>query len=299
MITMESQDQEQVKESRTDRLLRRLGLTADFKDPLLPKETFSHSQYFSWLVCGAAYEKKYVEGVETPNYPSTTKGTAVHAGAEFMLRGKMDGDVPSIEQGIAALEASFAEKAQKVLKWEEDMPEGKVKDEAIAVFKTFATQALPLINPIAVEKGFAKKVGDVPMIGYIDLVDEQPAMDTTGMDEVEVLLAPKKRITVDFKTGRAKWSDNELRTDTQMTLYSDVEGTPDVRVDQLISLKKGPVYIRGESVRTPEDVAILTEHINEVAGLIKKGVFPKAPIDHWSCNEKHCSYWSMCRGKKR
>jgi hypothetical protein len=301
---MEAIQHEQVKESRTQKLLRELKVPADFGDPALPKGFFSHSQYVSWKICGKAYEFKYVLQEKTPNYAPTTRGTAVHAGIEYALKAKLLKKEFTLEQAREVVSKTFDREAENVLDWGKDdndqaVDPGKIKDQAMKLFEAFAVHALPKINPLGVEKGFAKKFGDVPVVGWIDLIDEQPAMAAPGMTKEQLELAPKKRVTADTKTGRAKWSEHELRTDTQLTLYSGVEGTPDVRVDQLLAQKKGCTYVRGESVRTPQDVTILTEDINEVAGFVKKGVFPMACIDHWACNALHCSFWHLCRGRKR
>ena len=294
---MEALTQSTVKENRTQKLLRMLNLAQDFQDPEIPKGVFSFSQYNSYKICAKAYEFKYIDGTKVPAYASTTKGASVHSGIEFMLLAKKAGAPVTIEAGLGALEKTFTDEAKNVKDWGET-PEGLIKDEAVAILKHFALYALPKINPIEIEKGFAKKVGDVPMIGWIDLVDEQPSIDVSKMAAEEAAMAPKKRIVVDFKTGRAKWSTHELDKDPQLTLYSHVESTPYIRVDQLITKKKGPAYERGESTRTPRDAEILIEDINETVRYIKAGIFPKAPIDHWSCGPQHCSFWHLCRGKK-
>jgi len=286
-----------MKESRTDALLRKLNITSDFLDPKLPKGFFSNSQYNSWLICGKAYEFKYVQQISTPEYASTSRGNAVHAGVEHVLKAKLEGKVPSVEEGREVVSRTFDEKAKGVLDWGEEDP-GKTKDLALNLFKTYATYALPKINPVAIEKGFAKKVGDVPMIGWIDLIDEQPSINTAGMRPEDAALAPKRLVTADLKTGKAKWSDKEVALDPQLTLYSHVEGTPDVRIDQLIAHKKAPTFLQAESARTPRDAEILIDHVNEVAEYVRKGVFPKTEIDNWACNKDHCSFYHLCRGKK-
>lgn len=286
-----------MKESRTQALLRQLNVEAGFLDPKLPKGFFSNSQYNSWLICGRAYEFKYVQQISTPDYASTSRGNAVHAGVEHMLRAKMAGTPAPLDQGIEVVSRTFDEKAKGVLNWGDEEP-GKVKDLALNLFKAYTTYGLAKINPIAIEKGFAKKIGDVPMVGWIDLIDEQPAIPVAGMRPEDVALVPKRHVTADLKTGKAKWSETEVAKDPQLTLYSHVEGTPDVRIDQLIAHKKAPIFLQAESTRTPRDAEILVEHVNEVAELVRKGVFPKTPIDHWSCNKDHCSFYHLCRGKK-
>lgn len=292
------------KESRTDALLRLLKVETGFLDPRLPKGFFSNSQYNSWLICGKAYEFKYVQQTPTPDYAATSRGNAVHAGVEHMLRAKLAKLPVNVEEGREVVSRTFDEKAKGVLDWGGEDP-GKVKDLSLALFKAYTTFGLPKINPVAIEKGFAKKVGDVPMIGWIDLLDEQPAVDTTGMSAEEKALAPKRIITADLKTGKAKWSEKEVALDPQLTLYSHIEGTPDVRIDllQSHSSKKGPppppTFSQSESIRTPRDAEILIDHVNEVAEFVKKGVFPKTEIDNWACNVQHCSFYHLCRGKKK
>jgi len=301
---MEAITQELVKESRTQKLLRQLAIPADFGDPKLPKGFFSHSQYVSWKICGRAYEFKYVLQEKTPNYAPTTRGTAVHAGIEYVLKAKMLHAQFSLEEAKTVVERAFDREAARVQDWgkdDKDQPIDplRVKDGAMKLFDAFAIHALPHINPIAVEYGFAKKFGDVPMVGWIDIIDEQAAMPIAGMSQEEAMLAPKKKVVADAKTGRAKWSEKELRTDTQLTVYSAVVGTPHVRIDSLLEQKKGCFYVPGPSERTPQDVEIVTEDINEVAGFVKKGIFPMTSIDNWSCNPQHCSFWHLCRGRKR
>lgn len=285
------------KESRTEALLRQLGVDKSFLDPRLPKGFFSNSQYNSWLICGKAYEFKYVQQISTPDYASTSRGNAVHAGVEYVLKAKLAGSAFTVDEGKEVVSRTFDEKAKGVLDWGEEEP-GKVKDLSIQLFNAYAIYALPKINPVAIEKGFAKRVGDVPMVGWIDLLDAQPAIPVPGMAPEDVALAPKRIVTADLKTGKAKWSEKEVALDPQLTLYSHIEGTPDVRIDQLIAHKKAPTFIQAESTRTPKDAEVLIEHVNEVAEFVKKGVFPKTTIDNWACNRDHCSFYHLCRGKK-
>lgn len=286
-----------MKESRTQQLLTKLGVDATFLDPKLPKGFFSNSQYNSWLICGKAYEFKYVQQISTPDYASTSRGNAVHSGVEYMLRAKMAKKPATVEEGLEVVSKVFDEKAAGVQDWGDEEP-GKVKDTALKLFKTYTTYGLPKINPVAIEEGFAKKLGDVPLVGWIDLVDEQPVIPVPGMSPEDLALAPTRLVTADLKTSKAKWSEKEVALDPQLTIYSHVKGTPNVRVDQLIDHKKAPVFLQAESTRTSRDAELVVEHLNEVADYVRKGVFPKTTIDNWACNKDHCSFYHLCRGKK-
>jgi hypothetical protein len=288
------------KKSRTHELIESLKLPKDFLDPKLPKGSFSHSQYNQFKKCGRAYEFKYVLGVMGPSTSSMSRGSAVHKGIEAALKRKMEtGRVLPLEDAKNEVNAEFDQRAQDVTDWDDLKPEG-VKKEALALYEAYHINALPKINPVAIEKGFAVKFGGVPMVGWIDLIDEQPAMDVSKMDAKTAALVPKKRVVADTKTAKTKWSDADVRNDTQLTLYSAVEGTPHVRIDQLIPYKgKGATYVPSPSARTTGDVVVLEEDVSEVADFIRKGIFPKTEIGGWACTKKWCPYWTLCRGAKQ
>lgn len=301
---MEALDHEKIKESRTEKLLRGLGVTKEgFMDEKLPSKVFSYSQYTAYKICGKAYEFKYIEKQEMPNYAPLVRGVAVHAGIEHMLRKKMVGGEGSLEEALAVAEDRFEEAAQTVVDWGPDEDETptdpeKIKNQVREMIRVFAQEGYSKINPIGIEEGFAKLIGGVPMVGWIDLVDLQPAIDVTGMSAKDAVIAPKKTVIVDFKTTTKTWGAGQLRNNPQLTLYTAVKGTPHARIDMLVNTKKIK-FVQAPTERTPDDVAVLTEDLQETTELIKKGVFAKTTIDNWCCNPKHCSWWDKCRGKKR
>jgi CRISPR/Cas system-associated exonuclease Cas4 (RecB family) len=271
----------------------------DFKDPKLPKGTFSHSQYTQYKICAKQYEFKYVQGMRGPPSPNMGRGTSIHKAVEMAIKAKIAGQpIPDIKDLNEILIKEFDEKTQSVVNWDDQDP-GEVKKEAVEAYRTFHLYALPKLNPIAVEKGFAVKVGTVPMVGYIDLIETVPAITIPGMSPEEQALAPTTPVVVDLKTTRASWGDEKVRKNTQLTLYTHVEGVPNARIDQLVLLKKGPVYKPSATSRTPQDAAVFIEDLEETVDLVKKGIFPKTTIDSWACNEKQCPFWTLCRGRKK
>jgi RecB family exonuclease len=140
-----------------------------------------------------------------------------------------------------------------------------------------------------VEALFLKKVGVVPVVGYIDLIEKVGP-------EIPSESAPFRRVVVDTKTGKQAWSQDDLDRDPQFTLYSLVTGIPDVRVDSLAFLKAGPSYSFKTGSRNAHSQRVLVEDYEETVDLIKRGIFPKAPIDSWACAEKWCPHWNRCRG---
>lgn len=291
--------------SRTDKLLKQLGVDEDFKDESLPTGTFSHSQYTSWLICGKAYEFRYVLNMPSPSRPAMVRGSAVHSGVEDALRDKLAGKTPNLVKAQNAAMTKLLEISNEAagVTWgeeEDGETERQTTQDTEKLVDTFFKLALPKINPIAVEKGFARKVGTVPMVGYIDVIDEQPDVGDAAIVTPEmVALAPKKRVIVDLKTSAKTWSEDAVAKSPQLTLYTLVELTPYARVDQLLLQKKGPAYVSKPTMRSADDMEVYVQHLNEVAHMVRQGTFPAAPIDHWSCSKKHCPYWNVCRGKKK
>jgi hypothetical protein len=78
-----------------------------------------------------------------------------------------------------------------------------------------------------------------------------------------------------------------------------VTGIPRVRVDNLVALKAGPVFKQLTGYRDKISQDILVEDFHETVDAIKKGFFPKAPIDSWQCSAAYCEFYSDCRGKRR
>ncbi len=265
----------------------------DFVDPGLPTGVFSSSQYSLAKNCGEAYRRRYVDKVPRRSGASAVQGTAVHAGAEFshsaLLLGKK---IPPLEEGLAAVEQSFREGAEEDVDWGETTKTTAL-DTSRKLYAHYHVKALPQVRPLAVEQHFFLKVGTVPVQGYIDLID-----DVGGVDFEGVTSAGQPTV-VDLKTSKASWSQAEADSDPQFTLYSLATKISCVRVDNLVNLKSGPALTQRPSTRSKHQLQVLTEDYEETVDLIKRGIFPKAPLDSWLCNPKWCEHWGSCRGAKR
>jgi hypothetical protein len=264
-----------------------------FEDPGLPSGVFSASQYNLYKTCGEAYRRRYVERASRRSGAALVKGVAVHAGAEFSHRALLLGaGLPSLEEAVTAVERSFREGAEEEVDWG-GSTETAVLDEARKLYAHYHKQALPKVRPLAVEQHFSLKIGTVPVQGYIDLIDD------VGGVEFEGMVSMGQPTVVDLKTSKAAWSQAEADSDPQFTLYSLATKISCVRVDNLVNLKGGPMLMQRTSVRTPHQLQVLTEDYEETADFIKRGIFPKAPLDSWICTPKWCEHWESCRGAKR
>lgn len=259
----------------------------DFEDKDLPRRVFSHSQYNTFKRCGRQYEFRYVDGVIMPPGIAMVRGTCVHHGAEYTLTKKMEGVDVSLAEGLTAVSDRFDELISDV----EDPLEGTEKDEVVRMYEVFHQNGVPNINPLEIEKGFAVKAGGIPIIGFIDIKDGVKLLGEDG---------PVTPVIADIKTTTTSWSQSKVDTDTQLTLYSHIEGISNVRIDQILHRKSGAVDFKQlSSTRSSRDADVLLEDMGEVTDLIKKGVFPMADIGSWQCSEKWCGFWRMCRGKNK
>lgn len=249
----------------------------EIRDDGIPGGAMSYSKYSAFKACAKAFEFTYIHGIKGPPSLSMVKGIAIHAGAESALRAKKEGQEFSLAQGVAAVSDAYdAEKG--------DAPEDPTasKDSAILLYKLYHAQTLPHLEPLEIEQEFVVKVGTVPALGYIDLLDG----------------AGEKVTVVDLKTSTAKWSERDVRLEPQLTLYAAVKGTTFARIDNLVSTKT-PAYHRLETTRLSADVKVFIEDFEETVDLIKRGIFPRTSIDSWKCDPKWCVHWSACRGRGR
>ena len=106
----------------------------------------------------------------------------------------------------------------------------------------------------------------------------------------------------DFKFGTRRRPQSDVDASTQLTLYSigtrfiasigDV--TPDVGLEQMVDLKKGPQRDLKTSVRGPADYAALVARVNAFSVAVSKGVFPPADPTSWRCSDRYCPFYRDC-----
>ncbi len=263
----------------------------NFADPALPKGVFSPSQYGMFKRCPRQYYYRYILGKSRPPGIAALKGSAVHKGAEVTHKRTMETGTPApLEEAKAAVADRFERGKDSIEDWK-DLKPGMVKDLVVHNFSVYYRTAVPLINPIKVEYGFAHKFGTVPVIGYIDLVDK------TGEEkspEGEIMI-PAIEVVSDLKTAARKWPPQRIHKDAQLTFYAHAENTPNVRIDFLLDQKSGTKYVREKSLRDPKDVSLLIEDLEQAVDLIKKGTFLRCSPTEWNCTEKFCGFYEECR----
>ena len=264
----------------------------NFMDPDLPAGVLSPSQFDTYRKCPRRYEYRHIHKIISPPGIAMIKGTAVHRGAEVTHKKTIETGTPmALAEAVQAVSDSFDKKRQDIENWEDENPD-IIKDRALAAFRTYYVEAVPAIQPVKVEHPFAVKIGTVPFRGVIDLVDS--VKEEAFIEGVQ----PTTEVVSDLKVTGARWPEQRVRQSTQLTFYAYVENTFRVRYDFILEQKSGIKYDKNKSVRTAHDFKLLVEDVEEVADLIKKGVFPRSDGTNWWCTPKFCGYYERCRGPK-
>ena len=107
-----------------------------------------------------------------------------------------------------------------------------------------------------------------------------------------------RTVVADLKTKAKSFSQADVESSLQLTLYSMVTNIPCVRYDQLLR-QKVPKITRISALRKAQDYLWLQEVYTGVAKAISAGSFPPCSPSGWACSAKFCGYWSICRGKQR
>lgn len=257
-------------------------LPEGFGDDKLPSRTFSHSQYSLYKNCPKAYEFKYVLKQASPSKPAMLRGVLFHSAVEHVLRKRMNGEAVTLQEAHEVIDHEL-QLGDVDVDWRDSTPDA-TKSAARQSYTVYHQKGLSGIHPIAVEHLFTTWVGDVPVLGYMDVIHQSPG------DPAQVV--------VDLKTSKSAWSDRDIRLSTQLTLYALAHGTQYVQIDNVVARASGYDFQRKTDTRDVGQMRVLTEDIGEVAHLIRTGIFPRAAIDHWMCSKDWCSFWEGCRGKK-
>jgi CRISPR/Cas system-associated exonuclease Cas4 (RecB family) len=273
----------------------------DFFDPGIPKGVISPSGFTMYRKCPRQFQYAYVLEMKKPPAVAMLKGTAIHKGAEVVHKHTIEhGSLLGMDAAVQAVDDRWEKEVGDIEDWDDGdgniLAAGVIKDITISNFRAYYVQAVPLIKPVAAEKPFAMKIGTVPIRGVIDLIDSIPGEYSLEDDPEQP--PPSIEVVADLKTTKMRWAQQKLDHDVQMTIYSYVENTPQIRVDLLLDAKKGATYCPMRTTRSRQEKKVMVEDLEETVDLIKKGVFPRCDPTSWACTPKFCGYYEMCRGKK-
>lgn len=276
-----------------------------------PKEIrLSHSALHALSECGERYRLRYVEGKRLGSSYRMIVGTAVHkAGAEAHTRVKRARDagasiveavmeIPSQEEMEGLAESAFLHEETEggVVLSEDERATGRLlvrerqRWRARRAANVYRTQIAPRVDPIAIERKFEvrPKGMNIALTGVVDLAHQDPLSG---------------KVIVDTKvTGRRPAHDAADKS-LQLTMYYTFEaiatGVPPSRVAlnyvvQPDGDQPGSV-VPLVTTRNADNVRALIERIGAAEKSIRAGVFVPANADHWTCSEKFCEFWQVCK----
>jgi hypothetical protein len=256
------------------------------------KPHLSPTQLDMFTKCPEQYRRRYIEGEKIPPGIAQMKGSALHRGAEFNMRQKIEShvDLPAgdiTEMAVTTFEA--ATHGEYLLLPEEramgaDTTIARAKDSVAAMTEVHARQQAPEYQPVLVEEKVRIALpGPRDLLGIIDLADEQ--------DRV-----------IDFKTASKSKSQSEADTSVQLTVYAAAftarrgRKPRSLRLDTVVHTAAGKLSRQAlDTERDEADIAALANRVDAVSAAIEAAVFPPAPPGAWYCSKKFCGFYATCR----
>jgi hypothetical protein len=278
---------------------------ADF----LPRRYLSISQATKFLKCAHAWKLVYVDGKPQRTSIRMFNGVFTHAAAEKVLTKRMEtGEILPLDEATDAFSDIFEKNKALVENWEDQEP-GQAKDVGIRCTTAFHQKVAPTSTPIAVEREFHTVIRSedgkvkLPVLGRIDSVQAQ-VMSEDDYQRIREDLNRGKQVRVlqrlhDLKVTTDKWTQDDLQNDLQFAIYSHVESTPDVQVDNIHTGRGktiAPKYTAINAVISRKHAEHSVKVLEGVAKGIATGHFPMADPSAWWCSSKWCSVWRFCRG---
>jgi len=248
----------------------------------------SVSSINSYIDCGLQYKFSKIEK-RKPDFVSDNLifGSCIHRILAEFNQEKMMGNLLSSDE----LEEMFKQDWEKSAKDKDDIEYSKGKsyrillNQGVKLIAEFIKSVPENDNTIvAIEEAFIFNIEglDIPLIGVMDLVEEDP---------------DGSLIITDYKTSKRAMSLNEVDKNFQLTVYytaAKANGYADrevnLKFDCLIKTQK-PKFEQIYTYRSYDHTARALKKIKHVYDGILKGVF--VPNDNsWRCSG--CSYKSHC-----
>ena len=239
----------------------------------------------AYIECGLLFKLSRIDKVEPGGRADALElGSVIHEALAEFHQERMIGITPSLEELLEVFETLWREAAEESdeIEYAEGKDFGTLLEMGKGLLKAYYEKVSNDFKVLAIEEPFRFEVEGVPIIGVIDLIEEDP----NGAI-----------IIVDFKTSSKAYAAADVDKNLQLTVYSlamKANGFADreilLRLDVLIKTKK-PKFEQYWTTRTETDERRAKRKIVEVWKGISQGVF--VPNDTtWKCG--YCGYKSYC-----
>ena len=250
----------------------------------------SASQLGMFQRCGEQWRRRYIEGEIIPPGIAARIGSGVHRAAELNWREKLASgrDLPLDAVQDAAADAYHAELQNGVFFPPAERPRATIamaegKDTAVRLATVMRNELAPNIRPEFNEQRDVLEIGlELPVVTILDLYTRDGALR-------------------DLKTASKPWPEDKAHASLQPTLYREsvraVTGAYPTKIafDVLVNTKKGASLQTLETVRTDDDMRIITIQFQLMLNSIRAGIFPPAAPESWQCSPRWCGYYYTCQ----
>lgn len=256
-----------------------------FEDPNLPVGHLSPSSIGTYLQCPKQFQFRYEDKLKFPPPVPFVEGDVVHQTLAFNNYNKRDkGRDLKLEMVLQFFSDKWSEAAKTIERdrWRQSRDnENKIHDRAVKWFTQYLLDSrfAQAIQPLEVERKFKARIGGIPIVGIVDLEEED--------------------MITDYKTSAWSYKPETLATSLQVSIYKIVRKKQ--RVSFIVLVKQSQKVEQHKYTPKKKDLAWDVRVIQSVADAVKRGAYPVCPREQnaWFCNAKFCDYWHLCRGSIR
>lgn len=258
--------------------------------PLSPKiDYLSYSQIETFRTCPLHYKLKYIYKVPTPQTPSQSFGTTMHAVLKDFYLKIRDGEKPTEKLILNLLDKSWVHEG-----YANKVQEKKFLEKGKDYLRGFLKEGFnPEIKTAVLEQPFTVPLRNVPRKGAV------PSSLKIGgkIDRVDVLPGGVIEI-IDYKTGATIPTQKEVDKNLQLSFYAlAATKIPTEPLGKLPDKVKLSLYFLDSqekitTTRTKEDLEKAIEEIFKVRDEIERSDFKCS--GHMFCQNK-CEYSLFCK----
>lgn len=254
-----------------------------------PVNILSYSSISTYLICGAYWKFKYIHKIKTPLPAPAFFGIVFHqAIGDYLTQGTQKKTLAEWVGETWDYKKYEWENCPGGIAWDKPAADQRKEIINLATFEPLITE-LDSLNVAydqdgpAIERKFQFTLPgvDVPIVGYIDLIDQSGNL-------------------IDIKTTSTPWTDQKAKSELQPLFYSyglRELGKKEVGNFTHLVIVRGDHPIIQKFVNSYSDFRYLEFVIRQVWENIKNGIYPRQMDEnHWKCNPKYCEFWSMCKG---
>jgi len=268
-----------------------------------PLKNLSVSKIEKALLCPKNFELAYIHRIPEPRSWKAHAGVVVHAIIEDAMKEyAKTGSYPDWKTMDDRFDPEWAkeQKEQEEKPWfvgwkeEADDPIEKLRREYRRLVKVARDEALPSVRPMMIgqtpavecriDLDIRTKVGNCPIIGYVDLLDESGVL-------------------MDWKSTGKKVSNRAKSTWLQFAAYSiwawPIVGEQELRCEKIFLVRgenDDPHVERCSFVMGPKHREYFVKVAAQVWEMVHHGIFIANP-NTWLCKADWCPFFSGCMGE--